>query len=272
MAHFFLFIRTILTAHYPYSRWQLLWEYFRLVARSIVHHKLGRSDASIEKQIRFFGYRILFIRFGELINQVEEIFIRQIYHVTTANEHPIILDAGSNIGLSILYFKMIYPQAIVYGFEPNPSTFALLSRNVAINRLTQVELNNVALWSVAGKSFLASAEGTNSLQSSLLRKADRATSVEVETRKLSDWITGPIDLLKIDVEGAELYIVHDLITENKLQWVGHLVVEFHPNLAGSTIAEFVGLLQGVGMKCDQTKDVVVNGSDFLIYARGSKVD
>src|ERR1044071_4816990 len=48
----------------------------------------------------------------------EEIFKRENYKVDFATNDPFIIDCGSNIGLSIIYFKTRYPNAKIIGFEP----------------------------------------------------------------------------------------------------------------------------------------------------------
>jgi FkbM family methyltransferase len=272
MFHYLKLVARIFTFNYPYSRVRLFLEYIRLITLSILHHKLGRGNGAAEKQITFFGHRISFINYGELINLVEDIFIKQVYQFEAANESPFILDGGSNIGLSIVYFKIVYPTSCIYGFEPDPTTFALLKKNVDVNSLSNVQLWNVALWSEAGKSFLTGTPRSSSLQRSLLSLEEIENAVEVETRKLSDWIDRPVDLLKLDVEGAEVAIIKDLITERRLHWIKLLVVEFHPQLTMTGTSEFASLLTEAGMGCDPAKDVVASLPDYLIYARGQSLD
>ncbi|HET9857138.1 MAG TPA: FkbM family methyltransferase, partial [Chthoniobacterales bacterium] len=53
------------------------------------------------------------------------------YYVPPALRPKIILDIGSNIGASILYFHRQFPDAKIFGFEPHPDTFRILEKNVA---------------------------------------------------------------------------------------------------------------------------------------------
>jgi len=75
----------------------------------------------------------------------KDIFIHRIYHFEAQRPDPLILDCGSNIGMSILYFKHIYPRARVIGFEPDPAIFPYLEENVARNGLKDVQLVQAAL-------------------------------------------------------------------------------------------------------------------------------
>src|SRR5205807_3703122 len=53
------------------------------------------------------------------------------YYVPPALRPKIILDIGSNIGASIIYFHRQFPDANIFGFEPHPDTFRILQKNVA---------------------------------------------------------------------------------------------------------------------------------------------
>ena len=75
----------------------------------------------------------------------KDIFIQHIYHFEAQRPDPFILDCGSNIGMSILYFKHVYPKARIIGFEPDPAIFPILEENIARNGLTDVRLVRSAL-------------------------------------------------------------------------------------------------------------------------------
>jgi hypothetical protein len=58
-----------------------------------------------------------------------EIFGHECYSLNIKNkENPYIIDAGSYIGLSVIYFKNIYPNAEILAFEPNPMPEKYLKR------------------------------------------------------------------------------------------------------------------------------------------------
>src|ERR1043165_9621169 len=53
------------------------------------------------------------------------------YYLPPRLQPNVILDVGSNIGSSILFFHEQFPAAKIYGFEPHPETFRVLEKNVA---------------------------------------------------------------------------------------------------------------------------------------------
>ncbi|NJM78804.1 MAG: FkbM family methyltransferase [Flavobacterium sp.] len=56
------------------------------------------------------------------------------------------LDIGANIGLSILFFKELYPKAELIAFEADPKIFGYLENNVHGNGYEDVTLINKAVW------------------------------------------------------------------------------------------------------------------------------
>ncbi|SHL96074.1 FkbM family methyltransferase [Chitinophaga sp. CF418] len=52
------------------------------------------------------------------------------YRFKADTDAPYIIDCGANIGLSILYFKWLYPKAKVLAFEPDGDNLVILQKNV----------------------------------------------------------------------------------------------------------------------------------------------
>lgn len=70
---------------------------------------------------------------GQLRILFREIFIEPSYFFRTERPHPLIVDCGSNIGMSVIFFKLLYPDARVLAFEPDPAPFELLEQNIRTN-------------------------------------------------------------------------------------------------------------------------------------------
>src|SRR5512134_1625936 len=75
----------------------------------------------------------------------KDLIVNQIYRFEALRPDPCILDCGSNIGLSILYFKRLYPKARIIGFEPDPAVLHYLQDNVSANGLTDVKVVQAAV-------------------------------------------------------------------------------------------------------------------------------
>ena len=74
-----------------------------------------------------------------------EIFVELQYYFRASRTDPVIVDGGSNIGMSVLFFKALYPAANVLAFEPAARAHELLRRNVEANDLARVEIRHAAL-------------------------------------------------------------------------------------------------------------------------------
>ena len=147
-------------------------------------------------------------------------------------DQPKIIDCGSNIGISTLYFKHKYPSARITCFEPDPNAYHLLQKNTILNRLTDVDLVSAALADKIGwTNFFGEFNGgaPYTLGNSILQQwgLQRKTSscIKVRSVLLSEYISMKVDLLKLDVEGAELMILQEL--GDKLHWVENIVLEVH---------------------------------------------
>ncbi len=61
-----------------------------------------------------------------------------------------IIDAGANVGFTSLYFAHYFPTAAILAFEPNPSTYSRLVRNIKINELKSVTPIEEGIWKRKG--------------------------------------------------------------------------------------------------------------------------
>jgi FkbM family methyltransferase len=121
-----------------------------------------------------------------------ELFENEIYRFNSSNKTPLILDCGTNIGLSVIYFKRLHPDSRIIAFEPDPNIFNVLQGNV--ESFKDVELINKAVWtSETTLEFMA--EG--SAGGRLVSIEQNAKKYQVSTVRLRDYLKEPIDMLKI---------------------------------------------------------------------------
>lgn len=143
-----------------------------------------------------------------------------------------IVDCGANIGFATLYFKLHHPGARITTFEPDPSCFGHLQRHIADNHLQDVTAVQAACGQSNGETSFFSSPGFSPAGSIHASRANGAQEIKVRLVRLSDYITGPVDLLKLDVEGAEQGVMHDLISTGKIASVRSMVIEYHHRIGG----------------------------------------
>jgi FkbM family methyltransferase len=160
-----------------------------------------------------------------------EIFEEGEYWFPCDRGDPTILDCGSHIGLSIAWFKQRFPKARITAFEPDPETFRLLQANVALNGFEGVELFNLALAPRRGAvPFYGEFGVAEPMASAHSLRRDWGTqrseqSILVNAVPLADYITGPVDYLKVDIEGAETEVMGSI--QSRLHLVRAVGLEFH---------------------------------------------
>jgi FkbM family methyltransferase len=155
----------------------------------------------------------------------KHIFIEEIYNFSTNPDgNFLILDCGANIGMATLYFKKTYPNARIIAYEPDKKTFEVLQNNATFNKLTNVSLNEKAIWiNNNGVTF----DDTNNLTSKIGTQ-NKATKL-IQSQRLFDILTAEVkvDFLKLDIEGAELAVIEDC--KELLYKVDKMFIEYHSN-------------------------------------------
>jgi FkbM family methyltransferase len=139
------------------------------------------------------------------LQSMENVFLWEEYSPPNADylhDHKVIVDAGANIGMATLYFASRHPSASIISIEPVAENFTMLRRNCG--HLPNVTLIQAALWSEPGALGIVNPEG-EAWTFSIADSNDREVLESVSAVTLDEIIKtfGPIDLLKLDVEGAE---------------------------------------------------------------------
>jgi FkbM family methyltransferase len=159
---------------------------------------------------------------------IKEKFIGQEYYFKADNPAPVIIDCGANIGISLIYFKCLYPDAAVHCFEPNAKAFYFLEKNVLANKLKNIFLYKEAVSDINGIVNLYIPESGKIINASL---ENTGCPESVCSVRLSDAISNikNIDLIKIDVEGSEDRIIRELADSIQLKGkkIKMFIIEYH---------------------------------------------
>lgn len=151
----------------------------------------------------------------------------------------LILDCGGNIGCAAVYFANKYPAAQIYSVEPEKNNFRLLEYNTFLYK--NVHPINSALWDksafvgvekeddlneLAFTVFETTAENPEALRTITVAKLLAASGFE------------EIDILKIDIEGAEKEVFAAPDVDEWLPKVKVLVIELHDRMKRGCSYEF----------------------------------
>lgn len=168
------------------------------------------------------------IEYGDLMSvwpQWSDIFLEHSLRFTAPTDEPRVLDCGANVGLASLYVKSLYPRAKVTAFEADPALAAMCGRNLAANGCGDVLVESAAVWTGNGtiEFFI---EGGDSGMVAAVGQPGPAPIAVVRSVRLRDYLERePIDLLKLDIEGAELPVLRDCA--DRLSRVGLLILDLH---------------------------------------------
>ena len=193
---------------------------------------------------RLPGSPVKFADAKSFLFMYREIFEQQIYRFNTPELRPVILDCGANIGLSVLYFKKLFPESRITAFEPDPAIFALLEENIRGADCQNVVLKQQAVWkSNTDLEFMADgADGGRVVATDQAKPRQRVAAV-----RLRDFLDQRVDFLKMDIEGAETDVLLDCA--DSLQRVSHLFVEYHSFVdRPQTLPAVVDVLANAGFR------------------------
>ncbi len=151
-----------------------------------------------------------------------ELFIQKCYDEALESLHsssPRLLEVGGNTGMFSLRTKLLYPNARIVSYEPEPSNYHVFRDLIQSNHLEDIELRQEALGTRNGKIHL-NINNKNHGGHSIVDDFG-GQSVEVALSSFNELIIQekPFDLVKLDCEGAEEQILlglHPTIT-NKIQ-------------------------------------------------------
>jgi FkbM family methyltransferase len=162
------------------------------------------------------------------LSTYKQIFSDFSYNCELTFEPDIIVDAGANIGLASVYFANKYSNAKIISIEPEKNNFEMLKKNIA--NYKNITPLNAALWNKNEEVCVIDINrGNDSFQvgKSAVSNSFKTDGFTIE--KNMDMFNLPkIDLLKIDIEGAEKEVF-----ENPTNWLNNvntIAIELHERL------------------------------------------
>ena len=198
--------------------------------------------------IRLLDYDIAFSDATSLAPQWHDIFVRESLAFNSPRHPPRILDCGANLGLASLYLKRRHPDARITAFEPDPVIAPLLRRNLTHNGGADIEVVEAAVWNARDRlTFFSDQADAGALAATGTPEGSRdRTTITVDSIRLREWLEREdVDLLKLDIEGAELAVLQDV--ESALHSVAAIHLEVHDlNPARRLLPECASILDRAG--------------------------
>ncbi|WGK69056.1 FkbM family methyltransferase [Candidatus Haliotispira prima] len=149
------------------------------------------------------------------------------------NKSPLIFDCGAHIGIFSLFCNYLYPNSRIYAYEPDPENFASLKYNT--QKYDNIVISNEAISSENGVlCFYSEGSAASSLYDNpnydnpnieLNREIAEVKVSAVSLKTLIEQSDEKIDLLKIDIEGAEVEALS--VCDGILGNVKQIIIEYH---------------------------------------------
>jgi len=216
------FARTMMRVAVRYYRYARLCGRTRAISYLLAEHRGTSGLVCVNDPVLGVPIRL---RIGSTdINVAGKILLEREYDLPLSYDPLVIVDAGAYTGISSLWFAARYPNATIVSLEPATSNFQVLLLNVAHER--RVIPLREALWPSDGTIYV-----TDNSYGAWAYRVSRhtgntpvmATSIPTLMQRLG---VDRIDLLKLDIEGAE----HDLFQDGAQDWltsVHAIAIETH---------------------------------------------
>lgn len=212
---------------------------------TIFEEAIQGNDIFLSRRMRFPGR-------SQLKTLLTEILIDQEYYFHNDTAKPLIIDAGANFGLATFFFKRIYRDCRIVALEPNPMLAEIYRVNVSRNTYADVTFIEAALGTASHAPVFWQSRREDPASSLLPDRAPGdAVPLPVRIQALSELITEPVFLLKLDVEGVE----HEVLREARdtLSLVANVVCECHAVGDGNTLTGVLKVLDDAGFRTAVTR-------------------
>lgn len=217
---------------------------------SVKHCVPGLRDLALPLRIHPTG--VIWVRDRSEMVVAWEVYADRIYETPALPPSPrVIVDLGANIGLASRFFGERYPGAEVFAYEPDPDAFPLANRNV--RGLPHVRVRRQALADRTGTVTLTR-PSSGTWESSFFAAGDRSFTVPGITLDSVIDEVGTIDVLKVDIEGAEYAVLRAC---RRLGSVRVVIGEYH-SVSGLDEKDLFALLERFAIvETDPTKQTFV---------------
>jgi FkbM family methyltransferase len=221
--------------------------------------RMGNQIKSELKLKKFNKTFFFYLTDNSDLTILKEIFVDNEYDFDLPYSPKIIFDLGSNVGLSVIYFRLKYLNAKIYAFEPDPEAFRKLKKN--IKQFNNIFIFNLAVSDKNGKEKFY-IYPNQSMSSSLLQRLPNQPVVEVKTKTLDSILDelsiNKVDLLKFDIEGAEYDVFKNF---KNLDKINNIIGEVHFDLIKASKEEFLNIFNKFSINLRQ-----ISSKRYLIKA------
>lgn len=212
----------------------------------------------------------IYLRLGRSDGFVmEEIFITDVYAPVTLvalEKVEQIVDLGANVGLSVRLWQRRFPEARIIAVEPDPDNFDTCRRNLADDPHHRVQLFRVLIGAQPGLAYLDRSAEECAFTMTSTPTGDPIDVLPMPAILEQAKCGKEIDLLKVDIEGAEQQLFADCAG-----WIGRvraIMIELHPNYSQESLMDDLARA-GTNFQVIWQNQTAGNPLIFMVKAIGS---
>jgi len=193
------------------------------------------------------------------------------WFLTTVQPGWTVVDGGANVGYySLLLSHRVGPSGRVLAFEPDPTNFEYLLRNLKANHCENVRAFRVALSDRVGTA--AFVKDRYRAEGHLVAASARASgTLTVDTQRLDEFLerqrVSSVQLMKLDLEGGEVQALRGMATLRRTSPDVRLILEYNPRAlrrAGFGPSDLFETLHSLGFT--KARSIEVRGPEIRLDA------
>lgn len=182
------------------------------------------------RTVPFLNHKFLVETRGDADDSIlAEIFLLREYSLiepVLKSAQTVVLDIGAHKGFFALYVRALNAEVPVLAYEPEENNYAALKRHLELNKIQGVTTKNVAVAKEEGTLLLNVSEDSHNhsivvAPGTTVQKKVNATTLEKILNKFEK-----VDVLKMDIEGAEFQIFENTSSEVFAK-IGTIFMEYH---------------------------------------------
>lgn len=243
-----------------HKKHQILFDYFDYIKETDVQSITIDND-KMYITVKGSGIKLLIDRFDKRFIPIEMLNFRSIEAedgnmlIKLASNCQMILDIGANVGWYSLHFDKLPNVRKIYAFEPIPYTFNYLTEHLKMNGAEKVSTFNFGFSDTSDEKIFYWTNAENGAASMVnIRERSEIEEVKCKVVPLDDFMKSRddmVDLIKCDVEGAELFVFKGgietikrckpiIFTEMLRKWSAKF--NYHPD-------DIIKLFEEIGYNC-----------------------
>ena len=182
--------------------------------------ELSQFPRRVPGTLKIDGQPIVYGDLHSFFHQAYQIYVQKLYDLEPQKPIRSILDCGAHIGLASIYYAGRFHEAVIHGFEADQDLCRMAVTNVRqLNLSNRIHLHPAAVWTDdRGIGFDQTGDDSGAVSID--------SSVRVPSVSLKEWImTHDVDLIKMDIEGAEYKVLEDC--KEVMEKVPYILLEAH---------------------------------------------